>query len=73
MLNNFAKFKIGQHPRFVGTELDVALYLQLFPVDRSTGKTPSVFRDAIAINGVGVGYDPTSRRKTLPYAAVHVA
>ena len=60
---NARKFKILQSRKWQDTELDVARFIKLFPSQMHEGKRkrPTVLRDALRVNGVGVGFDAAAR------------
>ena len=53
-LLEFSKFKLVQSAKAVGSVLDVAQFLHLFPTNEK-GEGPEVVRGACAVNGVAVG------------------
>ena len=62
--NNFGKFVLLQHPKYIGTEHDVASVIDSFPLDKATDMPPKVKRDAHEVNGIAVGFS-TGRRSDL--------
>ena len=60
---NPRKFKLLQHSKWEGTELDIAQHLHLFPAQMHEGelKRPKVTRGALKVNGVAIGFDKEAR------------
>jgi hypothetical protein len=64
---NPRKFKILQHRKWIGTELDIAKHLELFPAQMHEGvlKRPTLTRGALKVNGVAIGYDKEARAEVI--------
>ena len=64
---NARKFKILQSRKWQDTELDVARFIKLFPSQMHEGelKRSTVVRDALRVNGVGVGFDAEARAEII--------
>ena len=67
MVNNVSKFKLMQSEDAIGTILDVAKYLHLFPTGERTalfpnGEPPTIVRTATLVNGGAVG--PCTKSRT---------
>ena len=64
---NPRKFKMLQHEKWTGTDLDLAKHLHLFPSQQHEGKLkrPTIVHGALKVNGVAVGYQKEARVKII--------
>jgi hypothetical protein len=53
----YRKFNVLQHPRHIGTDLDVANIIGNLPRDPDTHELPTIARGTCKLNGVRVGWD----------------